>query len=253
MLLVLYLISFIDRANIGNAKIEGLLPDLNMTGTQYNIALAIFFIPYTLAEVPSNAILNLFDRPSIFMGAIITAWGIVMTCHGFVRNFAELCGVRVLLGLFEAGFFPGAILLISKWYLPGESQTRIAIFFTASAIAGAFSGLLAFGIANMDGVGGYEGWRWVISSVFSMLLNTADIIRSSSWKASPRSRLVWHASGSSWTHQSTPTVGSRRTRSATLSFAKLQQVALGLRAGRKRRLLTGVYCGLLSVIGRSIS
>jgi hypothetical protein len=54
-----------------------------------------------LAEVPSNAILNLFDRPSIFMGAIITAWGIVMTCHGFVRNFAELCGVRVLLGLFE--------------------------------------------------------------------------------------------------------------------------------------------------------
>lgn len=133
------------------------------------------------AEVPSNAILNLFDRPSLFMGTIVTAWGVVMTCHGFVRNFPELCGVRILLGLFEyvipldgidgfvqtlthsdrAGFFPGAILLISKWYLPLESQTRIAIFFTASAIAGAFSGLLAFGIAHMDGVGGYEGWRWV--------------------------------------------------------------------------------------------
>ncbi|KAM0717891.1 hypothetical protein Q7P37_006223 [Cladosporium fusiforme] len=161
MLLVLYLISFIDRANIGNAKIEGLLPDLNMSGTEYNIALAIFFIPYTLAEVPSNAILNLFDRPSLFMGAIVTAWGIVMTCHGFVRNFAELCGVRILLGLFEAGFFPGAILIISKWYLPLESQSRIAVFFTASAIAGAFSGLLAFAIARMDGIGGYEGWRWI--------------------------------------------------------------------------------------------
>ncbi|CAK1361025.1 putative transporter [Cercospora beticola] len=161
VLLILYLISFIDRANIGNAKIEGLLPDLNMSGTQYNIALAIFFIPYTLAELPSNAILDLFDRPSLFMGGIVTIWGIVMTCHGFVQNFAQLCGVRILLGLFEAGFFPGAILIISKWYMPHESQTRIAIFFTASAIAGAFSGLLAFAIAKMDGVGGYEGWRWI--------------------------------------------------------------------------------------------
>jgi MFS family permease len=124
------------------------------------------------------------------MGAIVTAWGLVMTCHGFVRNFPELCGVRVLLGLFEAGFFPGAILLISKWYLPGESQTRIAIFFTASAIAGAFSGLLAFAIANMDGVGGYEGWRWVSRLKSSELQNTADTTRSSFWKASLRSRRV---------------------------------------------------------------
>jgi hypothetical protein len=52
-------------------------------------------------EVPSNAILNMFDRPSLFMGTIVTAWGLVMMCHGFVHNFAELCGVRVLLGLFE--------------------------------------------------------------------------------------------------------------------------------------------------------
>jgi hypothetical protein len=52
-------------------------------------------------EVPSNAILNMFERPSLFMGGIVTAWGIVMTCHGFVHNFQELCGVRILLGLFE--------------------------------------------------------------------------------------------------------------------------------------------------------
>lgn len=65
------------------------------------------------------------------------------------------------LNQYRAGFFPGAILIISKWYLPHESQTRIAIFFTASALAGAFSGLLAYGIVRMDGVAGYEGWRWV--------------------------------------------------------------------------------------------
>ncbi|KAI5204021.1 MFS general substrate transporter [Aureobasidium subglaciale] len=169
MLLILYLISFIDRANIGNAKIEGLLPSLNMTGTQYNIALAIFFIPYTLAaharlEIPSNMILDKFNRPSVFMGTIVFVWGVVVMCTGFVQNFAGLCVTRVFLGLFEelrAGFFPGAILTISKWYLPHESQTRIAIFFTASALAGAFSGLLAYGIVRMDGVAGLEGWRWI--------------------------------------------------------------------------------------------
>jgi hypothetical protein len=61
----------------------------------------------------------------------------------------------------RAGFFPGAILLISRWYMPNESQTRVALFFMASASAGAFSGLLAYAIAKMNGLGGYEGWRWV--------------------------------------------------------------------------------------------
>ncbi|THV90948.1 hypothetical protein D6D25_09658 [Aureobasidium pullulans] len=124
MLLILYLISFIDRANIGNAKIEGLLPSLNMSGTQYNIALAIFFVPYTLAEIPSNMILDKFNRPSVFMGTIVFVWGVIVMCTGFVTGFAGLCVTRVFLGLFEAGFFPGAILIISKWYLPHESQTQ---------------------------------------------------------------------------------------------------------------------------------
>lgn len=65
------------------------------------------------------------------------------------------------LGVAEAGFFPGAVLIVSKWYIKNETQTRIALFYTASALAGAFSGLLAFGIAKMDGVGNYEGWRWI--------------------------------------------------------------------------------------------
>jgi MFS family permease len=78
-------------------------------------------------------------------------------------------------------------LLISKWYMPHESQTRIAIFFTASAIAGAFSGLLAFAISKMDGVGGYEGWRWVW--LLGYCLDNADTksCRSSSLKESPLS------------------------------------------------------------------
>ncbi|KAI1339186.1 major facilitator superfamily transporter [Xylariaceae sp. FL0016] len=161
MLLFLYLITYLDKTNIGNAKIEGLLDDLNMTGDQYNIALSIFFVPYILAEVPSNMILEKFNRPSLYMGTIVLLWGVVMTLTGIIKDFGDLAAVRFLLGLFEAGFFPGAILLVSKWYMPGETQTRIALLYSSAASGGAFSGLLAFAIAKMDGLGGLEGWRWI--------------------------------------------------------------------------------------------
>ncbi|KAF9883893.1 hypothetical protein FE257_002687 [Aspergillus nanangensis] len=161
VLMLLYLFSYIDRANIGNAKIEGLLPDLGMTGTQYNIALAIFFIPYVLFEVPSNILLARFHKPSVYLAILILLWGTVVTLTGVVQNFSSLCAVRFLLGIFEAGFFPGAVWLVSQWYLPHETQTRVALFYTASALSGAFSGLLAFGLTKMDGIGGYAGWRWI--------------------------------------------------------------------------------------------
>ncbi|KAF6823705.1 major facilitator superfamily transporter [Colletotrichum plurivorum] len=161
MLVLLYLMAYLDKTNIGNAKIEGLLDSLHMTGVDYNIALSVFFIPFVLAEVPSNMVLHMFKRPSLYIGGIVTCWGVVMTCNGLVQNFGGLVAVRIFLGLFEAGFLPGAILIISKWYLPNETQTRIAILYTSAASGGAFSGLLAFAIAKMDGVGGYEGWRWI--------------------------------------------------------------------------------------------
>jgi hypothetical protein len=71
--------------------------------------------------------------------------------------------------LSRAGFLPGAVLVISKWYLPNETQTRIAILYTSAASGGAFSGLLAFAIAKMDGTAGYEGWRWVCSLLFHLV------------------------------------------------------------------------------------
>ncbi|KAJ5153409.1 uncharacterized protein N7482_009887 [Penicillium canariense] len=161
MLAVLYLISHIDRANIGNAKIEGMVEDLGMTGVQYNTVLSIFFVPYVLLEVPSNIILKTFKRPSTYLGMLVLSWGIIMTCTGLVKNFAGLMTTRVLLGIFEAGFFPGAIYLCSYWYMPKDLALRISYFYCASALSGAFSGLLAAAIALMDGVGGLEGWRWI--------------------------------------------------------------------------------------------
>lgn len=84
-----------------------------------------------------------------------------MTFTGVVTNFAGLLVTRILLGVAEAGFFPGAVYLITRWYAQHEVQTRIAFFYCASALSGAFSGLLAFAIAKMDGLGGRPGWAWI--------------------------------------------------------------------------------------------
>ncbi|KAL3467938.1 major facilitator superfamily domain-containing protein [Aspergillus heterothallicus] len=175
MLALLYLCSHIDRANIGNAKVEGMVEDLNMTGVQYNTVLAIFFIPYVLFEVPSNILLKKFKRPSTYLGILVVSWGIIMTCTGLVNNYGSLMAVRVLLGIFEAGFFPGAIYLCSYWYMPKDLALRISYFYCASALSGAFSGLLAAAIAEMDGIGGYEGWRWIfiIEGLATVVLGAA--------------------------------------------------------------------------------
>ncbi|KAL3448371.1 major facilitator superfamily domain-containing protein [Aspergillus insuetus] len=157
---VLYLLAHIDRGNIGNAKIEGMDTDLGLVGNQYNIASTIFFVPYIIFEVPSNIILKKV-RPSIWLSFLIIAWGTVMTCMGVVKNFQGLVACRVILGIFEAGFFPGAVYIVSTWYPRHELQQRLAVFYTASAFSGALSGLLAFGIARMDGARGIAGWRWI--------------------------------------------------------------------------------------------
>ncbi|RYP03740.1 hypothetical protein DL764_004915 [Monosporascus ibericus] len=166
MLAALYLICHIDRANIGNAKIEGMIEDLGMTGVHdFGVNVLIYgitvFIPYVLFEVPSNILLKKFERPSTYLGVLVLGWGIIMTCTGLVKDFGGLMTTRVLLGIFEAGFFPGAIYLCSHWYMPKDLSTRISYFYCASALSGAFSGLLAAAIAQMDGVAGLEGWRWI--------------------------------------------------------------------------------------------
>ncbi|KAK2735623.1 hypothetical protein FQN57_001169 [Myotisia sp. PD_48] len=153
ILFVLFLLSFLDRINIGNARLQGLEADLNMINHDYNLALFIFFIPYILCEVPSNLILKKI-APSTWLSSIIAAWGVTSSFRGLVA-------CRFLLGVFEAGFVPGCIYLISMYYKRHELQKRINFFFSASIVAGAVSGFLAYAIAGMRGVGGYNGWRWI--------------------------------------------------------------------------------------------
>ncbi|KAK0658117.1 putative transporter [Lasiodiplodia hormozganensis] len=159
-LTTLFLLAFLDRTNIGNARIQGLTEELNMTGNDYNVALLVFFVPYILFEIPSNLILKRV-APSTWLSLIMVLWGICTMGQGLVNNFGGLVAMRVLVGLFEAGLFPGCVYMLGMYYKRYELQWRLSLFFSASILAGGFGGLLAYALAKMDGVGGYGGWRWI--------------------------------------------------------------------------------------------
>ncbi|KAG9122129.1 Glycoside hydrolase 2 (Mannanase, beta-galactosidase), partial [Ceratobasidium sp. 392] len=166
ILTLLYLLSFLDRANIGNAKLDGLTTDIHVAGAHYNTALALYFVGYVLWEVPANIVLKKFN-PKVWLPTLTLAWGIVSTCQGFITNRAglELWGprfaIRFFLGTAEAGLFPGVIYVFSVYYRRRERHWRVAVFFGGAAVSGAFGGILAWAISKMRGVGGKPGWAWI--------------------------------------------------------------------------------------------
>ena len=156
----IWLFSFIDRSNIGNARIAGLTADLGIaTGTSFNVALLVFYIPYILADVPSNLIVKRL-RAGIYLPSLITAWGIVCFCMGFITNFAGLIACRLLLGLFEGGILGGVIIYLAMFYRRHAMMLRNGLFYCAAPLSGAFGGLLASGLAKIE-VGGYNRWPWI--------------------------------------------------------------------------------------------
>lgn len=160
VVMIAYLLSFLDRTNIGNAKLFGLERDLGLVGSQYNIAVAVLFVPYVLVEVPSNLLLKRFT-PSQWLATLAFLWGIVSTLMGIVQSFGGLVACRLILGLLEGGLFPGLTVYLTLFYTKKELALRIGYLFVSSALAGACGGLLAYGIGFLDGTRGMSGWRWV--------------------------------------------------------------------------------------------
>jgi len=160
ILTMLYLLSFLDRASIGNAKIANMGKDLHLTPGQYNIAVSVALISYACFEVPSNIILKL-SRPSIWLPSICLAWGIVTICTGFVQNFTGLVVLRLLLGFAEGGFFPGVVYLLTIWYPRHAVVFRFTLFFSGASLAAALGGLMARGLVAANGAAGLSGWRWI--------------------------------------------------------------------------------------------
>ncbi|KAF8897517.1 MFS general substrate transporter [Infundibulicybe gibba] len=171
-LALLWLANFIDRSNVGNARIAGLERDAHLHGNQFNTALAVFYVTYLLVEVPSNVVLKKM-RPNRWIPLLVLLWGTVTTLTALVQNFGGLLAIRLFLGLCEGGLLPGIILYLSTLYKRHELQLRVGIFYASASLSGAFGGLLATAIIKMDGVGGLAGWRWIyiLEGIATVLLS----------------------------------------------------------------------------------
>ncbi|KAI0338695.1 MFS transporter [Trametopsis cervina] len=162
----IYLLCFLDRSNVGNAKVlnsetgDSLVQKLNMSNQQYLVALMIFIVAYTLFETPSNYMLKKF-RPSRWIATLMFGWGLMTMVLGAVQNFAALVVVRFLLGMFEAGLFPGMIYCLTFWYKQDERALRAALILACATLGGAFGGAIAYGVGHINGAHGLEAWRWL--------------------------------------------------------------------------------------------
>ncbi|KAI0450384.1 allantoate permease [Xylaria acuta] len=161
LLVLMYLLNFLDRNNLSQARLGTLEEDLGMKGTDFNLATSILFVGYILMQLPSNLLLTRV-RPSLFLGTAMAIWGVISTAQAAAQSFGGLVAARFFLGFAEAPFFPGAIFLMSSWYTRGEMAHRIAWFYSGSSLANAFGGLIGAGVlSNLSGAHGISGWRWL--------------------------------------------------------------------------------------------
>ncbi|KAM7213837.1 phthalate transporter [Rhypophila decipiens] len=160
-LIVMYLLNFLDRANLAQARQGDLEKDLGMTGTDFNLATSIFFVGYLLMQLPSNMLITRV-RPSLYLTTAMMLWGGVSACNAATHKFTELIVVRFFLGFVEAPFFPGAIFLMSSWYSRAELTRRMSYFYSGNALANMFGGIIGASVLdNMDMAQGIAGWRWL--------------------------------------------------------------------------------------------
>ncbi|WP_455886083.1 MFS transporter [Pseudomonas rustica] len=160
LLFVSYIVSYLDRVNIGFAALR-MQQDLGFSDAVYGLGAGIFFIGYVLFEVPSNLLLTRIGARRTIM-RIMIAWGLVSSSMMFVQTPQQFYIARFLLGVFEAGFFPGIILYLTFWFPARLRGSVIAVFMSAIAIAGVLGGPLSgWIIGAMDGVHGLHGWQWM--------------------------------------------------------------------------------------------
>ncbi|KAI0595190.1 major facilitator superfamily domain-containing protein [Biscogniauxia sp. FL1348] len=159
---LLYLFCFIDRANVGNARLAGLETDLGLSGNDYNQLLSIFYVSYILFEIPCNLLCKKMG-PGWFLPASSFGFGICSIGTAFVYDLPAASGVRFLLGIFEAGMMPGISYYLSRWYRRAELAFRLSLFIVMAPLAGAFGGLLASAILMLPDFGILHSWRMIFA------------------------------------------------------------------------------------------
>ncbi len=170
ILVLMLLVNQMDRTNVGFVQDE-LRADVGVSATAYGLGAGLFFIGYALFEVPSNMLLERFGA-RVWLTRIMITWGLVIVTMCFIHNVTTFYVLRFLLGVAEAGFFPGVLLYFTQW-LPDSSRGRAsAIFLGGSATAYIVTGPITGALLELHGTGGFAGWRWMfaLEGVFSILV-----------------------------------------------------------------------------------
>jgi D-galactonate transporter len=197
MLFICYMFNFVDRANIGFAQLQ-MKSSLGFSDAVYGLGAAMFFIGYILFEVPSNLLLRRIGARKTIL-RIMVLWGLASAATMFVVTPTQFYVARFLLGVFEAGFFPGIVLYLTFWY-PQQRRARVmAIFMMAAVAAGIIIGPVSGWILkNMDGLNGWAGWQWMFlleglpSVVLGIVafLKLADSPADAKWLSAGERRIV---------------------------------------------------------------
>jgi MFS family permease len=169
---LMYFFNFLDRNAMINGKLDTLAQDLNLKGTQYNTCVSILFVGYLAGQVPANMMLNRV-RPSWFMAGFMVAWSIISLLTYLTYDYKTMLVARLLLGITESPFYPGALYMLSMFYTRKEIATRMSVFYTGNMAASAFSGLISAPIfAKLGGAHGLAGWQWlfIIQGAISLVI-----------------------------------------------------------------------------------
>ncbi|KAI9735006.1 MAG: hypothetical protein M1834_002089 [Cirrosporium novae-zelandiae] len=162
VMVILFILNFIDRNNFANARLKGLEDDLHLTNVQYQTCISILLVGYVGMQVPSNMFLNSISHPSLYLCCCATIWGMISACTAATHSATGAILCRFFLGAVEAALFPGTLLYLSRWYTRSEMQLRVTLLNAGNLLAQAFGSLIAAGVlSGMEGVGGIKGWRWL--------------------------------------------------------------------------------------------
>ncbi|MBE5254336.1 MFS transporter [Mixta mediterraneensis] len=158
-IMLLYLVAYIDRANISVAALQ-MNADLAMSAEMFGIAAGIFYVTYIIFEVPGNVLLTRVGARR-WIARIMVSWGIIAAGISLVQTPTQLYVMRFLLGAAEAGFTPGIIFYLSCWYPRSDRAQAMSMFYIGAALASVIGLPLSGSLLNMHGILGVEGWRWL--------------------------------------------------------------------------------------------
>ncbi len=186
MLCLMYLIAYIDRQNVSYAKLE-MVDALGLSEAAYGLGASLFFLGYFLFEAPANMILAKVGA-RLWFARIMGSWAIVTIALGFTQNATMFYILRFLLGVAEAGFFPGVLFVLTLWYPQARRAQMVGWFMIASAGANAVGSLIGGALLGLDGIAGLEGWQWVFvaTGIPAVLLVPVVLLRLPSRPADAR-------------------------------------------------------------------